>query len=66
MSKNEISDIKVLEKVKLKALEILILSVNQISDINFLSNVNFKLLKELDLFYNKIAEHLSIRKTKIL
>ena len=54
LSWNNISDIKVLEKVKFNKLEILNLGENKISNINILENVNFKELKELDLYNNYI------------
>ena len=49
LSFNEISDIKVLQKVKVEKLEILDLSYNKISNINILEKVDFKELKELYL-----------------
>ena len=51
-SHNEISNIKVLEKVNLKELKELDLSYNKISDIKVLEKVNFKELKKLDLYMN--------------
>ena len=53
LSDNNISDIKVLKKVKFNKLEILNLEHNVISNnINILENINFKELKEL--YYNNI------------
>ena len=52
---NNLSDIKVLEKVKYEKLEKLYLGVNEISNnIYILENVDFKQLKELDLSGNNI------------
>ena len=56
LSSNNISDIKVLEKVKFEKLEELNLSTNDISDINILEKVNFKELKKLYLCYNNIRK----------
>ena len=50
----DISDIKVLEKVKYDKLEILNLEGNIISNLNILENVNFKDLKQLNLSYVEI------------
>ena len=58
LSNNNISDIKVLERVKFEKLEKLDLGVNKISNnINILENVNFKELKELNLYYKFIIFH---------
>ena len=56
MSYNEISDIRILEKVNFKELNNLDLSNNEIIDIHILEKVNFKKLKKLDLCGNKINE----------
>ena len=53
---NQISYIKVLEKVKFDKLEILNLGWNQISDIKVLEKVKFDKLKKLYLFWNRISE----------
>ena len=41
LNNNKISDIKILEKVNFKELEVLYLSWNKISDINILQKDNF-------------------------
>ena len=65
LSNNNISDIKVFEKVKFEKLEILNLSSNfKISDINILENVNFNELKELDLSSNNISDIKILEKIK--
>ena len=57
LNSNNISDIKVLERVKFEKLEILNLGRNKISNnINQLENVNFKELKELNLYDNNISD----------
>ena len=47
---NNISDIKVLEKVKFEKLELLNVGENKISDINVLGKVNFK-IKRITFIY---------------
>jgi len=65
LSENNISDIKVLEKLKFEKLEVLHLSSNyDISDINVLENVNFKELRELDLSWNNISDIKVFEKAK--
>ena len=61
---NQISDIKVLEKVKFENLEILNLSFNEISDIKVLEKVKFENLKELYLSYNRISDIKVLEKVK--
>ena len=61
---NNISDIKVLEKVKFDKLEILYLGNNKISDINILEKVNFKELKQLGLSQNNISDIKVLKKVK--
>ena len=64
LSWNNISDIKVLEKVgfnileqfKFNKLEILILRHNKISDISILENIDLKELKILDLSWNNTSD----------
>ena len=53
-----ISDIKVLEKIKFGNLKKLNLSGNKISNIDILESVGFKELKELDLSHNYILSNL--------
>ena len=55
LSKNKISDIKVLEKVKSEKLEILDLDENNIYNIDIFKKVNFKELKQLYLYNNNIT-----------
>ena len=57
LSSNQISDIKVLEKVKFKNLKELDLSWNQISDIKVLEKVKFENLEKLGLSDNQIDEN---------
>ena len=57
LSKNQISDIKVLEKVKFDNLKKLDLITNQISDIKVLEKVKFENLEELDLYSNQIDKN---------
>ena len=64
LSWNNISDIKVLEKVKFNKLEILNLGWNKISNINILENVKFKKLKELNLSCNNISDIKVLEKVK--
>ena len=61
---NNISDIKILEKIKFDNLEILDLSMNYISNINFLENDNFKNLKILNLYNNGISDIKILEKVK--
>ena len=58
MSRNKISDIRVLEKVKFEKLEYLYLGDNNISNINKLEKVNFEELKELNLYFNEIDKEI--------
>ena len=65
ISYNNISDIKVLEKVKFNKLEILNLSGNKISNnINILEKVNFKELKKLYLSNQYISDLKILEKVK--
>ena len=65
LSWNNISDIKILEKVKFNKLEKLDLGWNKISNnINILENVNFKELKELNLYHNNISDIKVLEKVK--
>ena len=65
LNENNISDIKVLEKVNFKNLEKLYLSNNyDLADINILEDVNFRELKELDLSWNNISDIKVFEKVK--
>jgi len=64
LNSNNISDIKVLEKVKFNKLEKLNLESNKISNINILENVDFKKLKELNLNSNNISDIKVLEKVK--
>ena len=61
LDNNNISDIKILEKIKS---EILDLSSNKISNINILDSINFKELKELYLYDNNISDIKVLEKAK--
>ena len=61
---NDLSDLKILEKVKLEQLKRLNLEMNVISNINFLEHVNFKELKELNLSNNEISDIDVLEKVK--
>ena len=65
LSKNSISDIKILEKAKLENLIKLDLSFNKISDINVLAKINFRELKILNLSNNDISDINVLDKIKI-
>ena len=66
MITNNITDIKVLEKVKFEKLVKLYLGRNEISNnINILENVNFKELKDLDLSENYLSDIKILKKGKI-
>ena len=56
LSRTNISDINILEKVNFKELKELNLRGNKISDIKVLEKVDFKELKKLDLSSNNINE----------
>ena len=62
LNDNNISDIKVLEKVKFEKLN---LAENKISDIYILEKIYFKELKELDLKDNNISDIPILEKMKL-
>ena len=64
LSNSNISDIKILEKVKFEKLEKLDLSENKLSDINILEKVNFKELKELNLYNISLPDIKVLEKVK--
>ena len=61
---NEITDIKVLQKVRFEKLEKLHLINNNISNINVLEKVNFLELKDLNLSTNKLSDISVLSKAK--
>ena len=63
LSYNNIKDIKPLESLKLRNIEILVLSNNKIVDISYLKNTDFPHLKKLGLYNNEISDIKSLKDT---